>query len=221
MTVDFAYSIIKFATNKAQSGSVSPAEIGKVLTAAAHQFTDHLLGQDQGYAPGRPVPRVGLGANQRLRQSLSPLIEAPSALAIAGGRATMPADLVAVDAMYQSDGYSKIRFVEQDRLQGYVESVIDPIADHPVYLIENGSFLFYPASLTAAKLSYVKKHPDIVWAHEADANGRPTYTATGSAHPLFSDVDMLEVLARALRLVGVNLQAAHVAQYAEAVKVQG
>jgi hypothetical protein len=221
MTVDQAYNIVKFITNKNQSGSVSPAEFGRIMTAAVHQFTDYLLGQDNQYVPGRPQPRVGLGNSQRVRQSLSVLIDAPATLAIVDGRAAYPTDHLYTDAMYQSNGYSKIKFVEQDKVQAYVESTIDPIETNPIFLLERDGYLFYPTTLTSAKVSYVRKHPDIVWNYEADANGRPQYKASGSAHPLFSDADMMEVIARALRMVGVNLQSAAVTQYAQEVKQVG
>jgi hypothetical protein len=221
LTVDFCKKIIDYVCRKNSNGAPSPSEFNRILTISCHQFTDFLLGQDNAYQPGRPQPRVGLGNSQRVRQSLSVLIDAPATLAISSGRASYPDDHLYTDAMYRSDGYTKIRFVEQDRVQAYVQSVIDPIGENPIFLLERDGYLFYPATLTEAKVSYVKKHPDIVWAHEDDANGRPQYTATGSVHPLFSDTDMMEVIARALRMVGVNLQSAAVAQYASEVKSVG
>jgi hypothetical protein len=220
-SVDYYYSLIKYICNKNQSGAPSPSEVGRILTSACHQFTDFLLGQDNSYVPGRPQPRVGLGNSQRVRQSLSVLIGPPADLAIVDGRADYPEGHLYTDAMYKSDGYSKIRFVEQDKVQAYVQSVIDPIGENPIFLLESDGYLFYPATLTEAKVSYVKKHPDIVWNYEADDNGRPVYKAAGSAHPLFADTDMMEVIARALRMVGVNLQANHVAQFANEIKAGG
>jgi hypothetical protein len=221
MTVDQAYALIKYIANKNQSGAPSPSEVGRILTSACRSYQAFLLGQEEQFSPGRPVPRVGLGMGETLRMSLQPLLVPPTALTITSGVAELPEDCAAIDAVYKSDGYTKIRYAEPDRLQGYVESVIDPIGENPCYVLNASGLTFYPTDLSAAKIAYVRVHPEVVWAYTADANGRPTYTATGSAHPLFGDTDMLQVIARALRMIGVSLQNASVAQYAQEIKGAG
>jgi hypothetical protein len=221
MDVNTAFELTKFICKKNQSGAPSPAEFNRVLTSACRSYQAFLLGQEEQFSPGRPIPRVGLGMGETLRMSLQPLLVAPTDLTIASGVGTLPEDCAAIEAVYKSDGYTKIRYAEPDRLQGYVESVIDPIGENPCYVLNASGLQFYPTNLSAAKLAYVRVHPEVVWAYEADTNGRPTYTATGSAHPLFGDTDMLQVIARALRMIGVSLQNASVAQYAQEIKGAG
>jgi hypothetical protein len=221
MTVQDCFELIKFICRKNQLGAPSPGEFNRVLTSACRSYQAFLLGQEEQFQPGRPVPRVGLGMGETLRMSLRPLMPEPVDLVITSGKAPMPPDCAAIDAVYKGDGYTRLRYFEQDKLQGYVESVIDPIAANPGYTISASGFTFYPTNLSAAKLAYVRVHPEVVWAYDTDANGRPTYKATGSQHPLFGDTDMLQVIARALRMIGVSLQNASVAQYANELKSAG
>lgn len=221
MTVDFAYSLTKYASNKNQQGFVSPADFNVIINTAQFSFLDYLLGEFQQYTPGRPVARVELGNNQIIKQRLSPLINLPATVTVSGsGHSTYPSDFQQVDAMYTSD-MKRIRYVQQDSLYSYLESVIDPVATNPVYLIDAFGFQLYPITLGIIKLSYVKTPPTIVWASTPDPNGRPIYDPINSVDPVWFDTDMLEIIARALRLVGVNLQNNVLSQYANEIKNTG
>lgn len=67
----------------------------------------------------------------------------------------------------------------------------------------------------------MKRPPDIVWAFTEDVNGEPVYDPIQSDDPVWFDVDCLEIIVRALKMVGVNLQAADVYRFAEEVKTNG
>ena len=85
-------------------------------------------------------------------------------------------------------------------------------------------------TLATAYLTYVKDAPEIVWAYTT-VSGRPVYAATqtgagvtpttGTVQPVWDNVDLLEIIARALKLVGVSLQIGQVEQYANQVTQQG
>ncbi len=123
--------------------------------------------------------------------------------------------------MYSIYGVKRVRYAEQNKLDAYYNSVIDPIATNPIYLIEDTGFQFYPSSVYQAKLSYVKDAPAIVWAYTEDGNSRPIYNSATSINPVWDDTACMDIIGRCLRMIGVNLQDISVSQYAEELKNQG
>lgn len=229
MTVDFVYQLMLFVINKNQQGYFSPADFNNTINQAQLSYLDYLLGQFQSYQVGRPVPKVQFGMNENLRNTLTAFIDSPTPLTIdATGLAPYPDDYQQTDAMYDVN-MNRVRFVPQHKISSYLNSQIDPMADtkNAIYLLESDGFRFYPnttfndVAFSAAKLSYVHTPPAIVWNFTPDANGRPVYTTVGSVDPLWYDADMEDVIARALALVGVNLEAQVVSQYAQMIKTQG
>jgi hypothetical protein len=72
----------------------------------------------------------------------------------------------------------------------------------------------------SAVLTYVKDAPQIVWAYTT-VSGRPVYDSASSVQPVWDNVDLLEIIARALKLIGLNLQDGQLEQYANQVTQQG
>ena len=224
------YRICQFAINKAQNGYLTPSEFNLIINQAQVSYQDYLLGEFQQYQYGRAQARINYSENENIRQRLSPLIT-ETTLTINGtsGEASYPNDYVQADAIITT-AFKRVRFVQQDSLYSYYNSEIDPVATNPIYLIEPAGFQFYPKTLGSAILTYVKEAPSIVWAYTT-VSGRPVYAPTqtgvgvtpitGTIQPIWADVDLLEIIARALKLVGVNLQAGQVEQYANQVTQQG
>ena len=224
------YRICQFAINKAQNGYLTPSEFNLIINQAQVSYQDYLLGEFQQYQYGRAQARINYSENENIRQRLSPLIT-ETTLTINGtsGEASYPNDYVQADAIITT-AFKRVRFVQQDSLYSYYNSEIDPVATNPIYLIEPTGFQFYPKTLGTALLTYVKEVPTIVWAYTT-VSGRPVYAPTqtgvgvtpitGTIQPIWADVDLLEIIARALKLVGVNLQAGQVEQYANQVTQQG
>jgi hypothetical protein len=230
MNVNDMYRICQFAINKAQNGYLTPSEFNLIINQAQVSYQDYLLGEFQQYQYGRAQARINYSENENIRQRLSPLIT-ETTLTINGtsGEASYPNDYVQADAIITT-AFKRVRFVQQDSLYSYYNSEIDPVATNPIYLIEPAGFQFYPKTLGSAILTYVKEAPSIVWAYTT-VSGRPVYAPTqtgvgvtpitGTIQPIWADVDLLEIIARALKLVGVNLQAGQVEQYANQVTQQG
>ena len=230
MNVNDMYRICQFAINKAQNGYLTPSEFNLIINQAQVSYQDYLLGEFQQYQYGRAQARINYSENENIRQRLSPLItEATLTINGTSGEAPYPADYVQADTIITT-AFKRVRFVQQDSLYSYYNSEIDPVATNPVYLIEPTVFQFYPKTLGTALLTYVKEAPSIVWAYTT-VSGRPVYAptqtgggvipTTGTVQPVWADVDLLEIIARALKLIGVNLQAGQVGQYANQVTQQG
>ena len=228
MNVNDMYRICQFAVNKAQNGYLTPSEFNLTINQAQVSYQDYLLGEFQQYQYGRPQARVNYSQNENIRQRLSPLIaETTLSINTTTGEAPYPNDYVQADAI-RTTTFDRVRYVQQDSLYSYYNSTIDPVATNPIYLLEPTNFQFYPKTLGmsgtsgngSAVLTYVKDAPQIVWAYTL-VSGRPVYDSASSVQPVWDNVDLLEIIARALKLVGVNLQAGQVEQYANQVTQQG
>ncbi|SRR6266540_1064863 len=223
MTVDEMYSLLKFIIRKNQNGNLTPQDFNLIANRASFSYMDYLLGEFQKYLPGRPMAPATFGQNEDIRQRLTPFITTPVPLTINGstGVAPYPDDFQSDDAMYYGQYNRRVKYIQQDRLDSHVNSVINPISSHPVYLQVQEGFQFYPASLGTAKLSYIRTPATIQWNYTTDIYGRPIYNPIGSQDPEWYEIDAMQVVTRALTMLGVNLQLGAVQQYAQAVKTQG
>jgi hypothetical protein len=213
--------LIQYCANQLQRGNVSPARYNLIINQAQLGFLNYLLGQFQQYNYGKPNSRVQFGVNETVRQRLTPLIGPLSTLTIDGtGLSPYPAGFQQVDAMLTTT-MQRVRFVPQHKLYSYLNDSIDPIATNPIYTIESDGFKFYPATLGSALISFVGTPPDIVWAYTLDGQQRPQYSSGSSVAPIWYDADMYEIISRALAMVGVNLSAPEVTQYADMIIKQG
>lgn len=229
MTADEAYRLVQLCVNKQQGGYVSPIQFNLAISQAQRGYMDYLLGEYQRYQMQRPIAVVQFGENQRIQNSLIPFIYSAclnvySLRDCFGGvyaLASYPADYEYSNAMWTMYGHYKIKFIQQDRLDSYVHSAIDRIATNPVYLIRHDGFQFFPDSTTSAKLSYIRTPPPIIWGYTLDGNSRAVYDPFTSQHPVWADTDMMQIIVRALSIIGVNLQAGVVMQYAQNIKDGG
>ena len=222
MNVNTAYSVWIYALQKnLQQGYASPADFNLCINQASRGYQSWLGGESEQYQQGRPYSRVSFGQNENVRQSLAPTIYGYNLHVDVNGFAPYPSDFEKVDALWSIYGNNRIRYASQDRFYSIYNSKIDPYATNPFYLIEDLGFRFFPQSILTTHLSYVKNVPQIVWGYTPDVNGIPVYNPATSIDPVWADLDMMEVIARALRLAGVNLQAAVVSQYATEIKQGG
>lgn len=220
--INDVYKIVLYAVGKnLQQGYVSPEDFNLVINQAQKSYTSYLLGSFQQYAPGRPEARVEFGQNSVIRQRLIPIIYTTNLSIDVTGFSPYPSDYLQTDAMWSYYGYDRIREVQQNQFYGVYNSKIDPIASWPVYMIENDGFRFFPNNIGQAKMSYVMNPPDMVWGYTLDVNGVPVYNAAGSVQPVWGDASILEIIVRALRIIGVNLDYNQVSGYAVQIENQG
>ena len=89
------------------------------------------------------------------------------------------------------------------RLASVWQSVIDPVVDNPIYTLREAGIQFYPENIGSAKMSYVRTPPSIVWGYTLDSNGIPVWNPRYKPKPALEDGVMMEIIARALRLIGL------------------
>ena len=220
MSVDEVFSLIQYIVNKEQSSQLTPEEFNETVSMAQRSYISYLLGSFQRYQPGRSMSNVQFGNNQIVRQRLTPVIYGYTLTVDSSGYAPYPGDYLQADAMYPIYGYSqRIRYVPQDKLYSVLSSVIDPIATNPVYEIQDTGFRFWPNDVGQARLSYVSNPPNIVWGYTYNIYGQPVYSAADSVQPVWDDLAIMDIISRALAMIGVNLQAAQISQYAQQIKM--
>ncbi len=221
-TVDDVYQIVQYACGKnLQQGYISPADFNLTINQAQKSYASYLLGNFQQYQPGRPQARVEFGQNTVIRQRLTPIIYGYNLTIDATGFSPYPGDYLQQDAMWSFYGYNRIRKVQQQYFYSIYNSVIDPVNSWPVYMLEYDGFRFFPNNTSQAKLSYVRNPPDMVWGYTLDGNGIPVYNPASSTQPVWDDASILEIIVRALRIIGVNLQYNDVNAYATEIKQIG
>lgn len=175
MNINDVYVLVQYIINKNQQGYLSPSQFNEVINQAQRSYISYLLGSFQSYLPGRPVSRVELGQNSVVRQRLSPVIKSTTLGIDMYGVSSYPSDYLQADAIRLVDTFQRVRFVQQDSLYSYYNSVIDPVASNPIYLIKDTGFQFYPTSLNQASLSYIANPQDMLWGYEL-VNNRPVYS---------------------------------------------
>lgn len=222
MSTDEIYKIMLFATAKnLQDGYLSPDDFNRTINLAQNSYMDYLMGEYQKYMPMRPIANVQFGNNERVRQSIAPLIYGTILSVDNQGVAPFPVYYEYTDQIWSVYGVYNIRFGQQNQLDSFVNSVIDPVVDNPVYVLNTDGFKFYPNNIGLANLSYVKTPPPIIWNYTLDNNGIPIYNPITSQQPVWSNSDMLNIIVRALSLVGVNLQLNVVISYSNDIKNSG
>lgn len=223
MNVDECYKLMQYAVAKnTAQGYLSPDDFFRVINVGQRSYIDYLIGQYQQYQAKRPIPIVALGDSQRVRTSLAPLVyEVFISVNTSTGIGAFPYGFIQVDAMWGQYGYYNIRFTEQDRLTSNVRSVIDtPTNDNGVYLIRHEGFQFFPPTIGDVRCSYIQDPPSISWGY-TEVDGEPVYNPATSTDPVWDNIDMLNIIVRALAIVGVNLQLSVVQQYSETIKRGG
>ena len=221
MTADDVYVLMMYILNKNQQGYFGPADFFTAINQGQRSYQSWLLGSFQTYTPGRPISKVELGQNSVVRQRLTPTIYKVPLAVDSNGNCPYPADYIQSDSMYTTTGNKRIRNVQQNSLDENINSTIDPVATNPIYLIEDTGFQFYPVSIATAKLSYIGNAPDIIWGYTEDEDGIPVYNPATSQHPVWSNAAMMDIIERALKIAGVNLQNGAVLQYANDLKLNG
>jgi hypothetical protein len=220
MSVNDVYILMQFIVNKNQNGYLSPNDFNQAINQAQRSYLSFLLGNIEQYQYQKSQPRIQYSMNENVRQKLMPFIKTTT-LTITSGLSDYPEDYQLIDTMLNAAGTDRIRYASNNKLYSFLQSRIDPVATNPIYTLTKDGFSFKPITLSSATLTYVSTPPEIVWAFTLDVNNRPVYNEANSADPEWYSSDMLEVIVRALNIVGTNLQLGAVVQYAENIKNGG
>jgi len=223
ITVDEMYQIERLVINNNQNGNLTKDKFNLINEQAQYDYMEFLLGDLRRYQFGRPIPPAAWGMTARIRQSLTPFIQPPTSVTVdpATGIAPFPPGYQMWDAMYWSIYRKRVKFIQQERLDSHLNSTINPISRNPVFLSIYTGFEVYPNDIGAIRLSYIRNPRPIIWGSTPDIYGRQVYNPALSSQPEWFREDVIQIMARALRMMGVSLQAAQVSQYADQIKNVG
>jgi len=223
MTIDEVYKFINFIVKKSNAGGyVTPSEFNLLINRAQIQYFNKLYGNQNDYRYDRPVPKISYAVTEKISNSLSPFLSDKTTVTIdANGQCTTPTDMIQMVAVTKevSGKENEITRVEQDRVANNLSSYYDaPDTEFPIYAQLRTKLQFYPKTLASASVIYLKKPTNMAWAFTT-VSGRYVYDSLLSVQPLWSDVDMNEVMYIALSYIGVNLKDQEVSQFAN-IKTQ-
>lgn len=221
MDINKIYSIIKFISNKSQSGYITPDEFNNAFNLAQKQYFHQLLEDVQGWDANRRKIRLPMGNAQQVIQKLAPFIVSLTASAVPGnGQYPRPADLEHLLAIRTNDDAQRVWRVEHDRVYAHVSSVIDQPSKAPIATEYATYYQIRPATIGTVNVEYLKLPPDAVWAYTV-VSGRPTYDFAGSTQPLWADTEITDIIIRVLLMFGISIQATQLVQYYGSVKTDG
>jgi len=199
---------------KNQIAQITPDEFGYAMTAGQKGYQEYLLGFVQQFQPGRPVPVVGLGMNNKISTDLSPFKVEEKTINIASNIAPYPDKFRYLALMTDPSG-KKVDWISDNKLPGRMNSVIDPPTDTGKCWYNEAAtgWHVYPnGQISSVIVNYYVKPDDVVWGYDI-VGGRPVYNQAKSVNPQFNDSAMTEVLGRACKILGLSFQSENLVQF--------
>ena len=212
----------KDVCRKHQFGEIQPDLFNKSVSTAQDSFYDWLIGQLEQYKAGKPVPMVAVGMSTKISRWLLPLFHQPT-LTVVSNVVAYPVDLDYQVSLIDSDTNRNIERIDYSKVAARLNSKIDPITDtsSPFYTEGATGWQIYPTSVANVKVTYYSRPPEVVWGYTLNSNGRGVYNPATSVDPVFDDVSMRKILARAIRLMGFSFTEPDWVEYGNQVKQGG
>ena len=110
--------------------------------------------------------------------------------------------------------------VEEDRIWSTSSSVIDPVAENPMYVEYATNYKILPVTLGSATISYYRVPNPVIWNYTI-VSGRPVYNPTGSVSPEWADDAIPKILMRMCFNLGIRLKDQELTGYMNIVNNQG
>ena len=180
-TTDDVYKLLNYRLTKSGfNGTVSPNDFNLIFPQAEFRYFS--------------MKYESYDKNQKNEDSLIPFKSDPTTITIDGaGKYTKPADLLHIDTIRSSDN-SNIDRVTDEKLGDNLQSTYDaPNVEFPIYTEYSTYLQFYPITLGAAKLIYLRKFTPSKWAYTL-VSGRPVYDAANSVQPRWNDTDINAII---------------------------
>lgn len=220
MDINEVYTLMRVIARKNQLESLSPIEFQACFNTAQRNYYDFLVGRVEQYRYDKPTPRVGLNMTDNVVSRLMPFQKSASPASVAGV-VTKPADFNKLLAMYTTTN-KRIFRVEEDRFAERLGDSIDPVnEDNAFYVEQASSWRVYPTTLASVNVKYLSVPTNVVWGYTIDGSGRPVYNAGTSVQPVWKDNDIDEIVARALKILGVSIKENSLINYGQQVITQG
>ena len=218
MTIKDVKDIIDFITNKYQLGYVSGDEFNKIFRISELGYLSFLLGNQHQYNPGRPVPRVGLNMSKANTERLAPFrftLATPSGVS---GEISKMSDVAAIETMNTVDG-KKLTYVSPNRLSYYLNSAVWNLVDQPIYVEYDTYYRTYPENLSVV-VTAIRMPPFTKWEYDV-IDDIEVYNNARSVDPIWKPLDVVEIIGRMCKHIGVSLKDGELMNYAQSIINQG
>lgn len=220
MGIDEIYSMVKFISNKNQSGYISPDQFNPSINLAQKQYAEEVVHAIQGWDSAKRQLRIPMGNAQPNIQKIAPFIVADTPSVPVNGQLPKPTGLMHMLAIRASINTKPVWRVEHDRVAAHISSVIDPPSESLIYTEYASYYQIYPTTIGEVSIEYIQIPPDVKWGYTL-VSGRPVYDAGSSIDPLWGDEEITELISRVLFMFGISIQANQLVQYYGSVKTEG
>ncbi|TGE29813.1 hypothetical protein [Hymenobacter metallicola] len=225
------HRFLKQMVNQTRGYSTDP-EIDDALLVASRELFAHYNGPVSEYAPGRPIPREGYQLNTTINVALHPFKKSqdyavsPTAPAVklANGFIPFPKGYVRPTAFDVPGAEETARIVNDNQLAFRLKSPVNaPTAEYPIIAVVDKGYQLYPKDVAAVTFGYLALPPEPRYALKLDsqgeiirdAEGEPTYDDANSVDHGWPEANENELIARALKILGVEGRDAAVQQFGQ------
>lgn len=221
MTINEVYKLVSYLVDKYQGTYLAPDEFNQVINMAQRQYLSFLT-DDTGSPSRNPKNPVGMSTSAVLGETLSGFM-VETTLTITSQLAAKPNNLFKTVALRTTDDNYAVRYISEDRVASFIGNAIDaPTLTEPVYFELGSNYKFYPSTLASAKLTYIKEPQTLFWAY----TGNLSYDAANSVPANnvdleWGDVDVNEIIYRAIGIIGINLKDGDLVRASMMVKNDG
>lgn len=221
MTIKNVYDITNFLINKHQGGFLNYIEFNNAFRLAELEHMDYLTGEFRQLQYGRPIPRIGIGMNKKITESLSPFRKTLSLNTGQYGEIGKPNNVAVVDAMNKTSDGTPIIPVQPEHLGNRLKSVVVSLDNHPVYVEHDTYWKIYPENIGSIVATIIEYPPFSKYAVTVDGTGRESYDNANSVDPIWKNRDVIEIIGRMLKSIGLHLKDGEAMQYAQSIINQG
>lgn len=221
MNINEVYKLVSYLVDKYQGTYLSPDDFNTVINMAQTQYLSYLT-DDTGQLDRNPKNIPGMSTSAVIADTLSTFL-VETTLNISSQLAAKPNNIYKTIAIRTTDDDYGVRFVAEDKVASYIGNAIDaPSATAPIYYELGSNYKFYPSTLATAKLTYVRNPQTLKWDYTGSLVYSPsTSLPADNANLEWGDVDVYEIVYRALGIIGINLKDGDLVRAAQLVKNNG
>lgn len=221
MDINEAYILIQTIFNKTQNGNITPTQFNNAAPICQMSVINELLGNEQEYSPGHPIPRYGYGLDQKIIEILRPLTNSLTNQPIVSGSVPYPDGSLYIDSITENATGKIIYPAQYDESHIVQSSLIrPPVSGHGVYTIYGSVISIYPSSINSVNIQFILTPDDPIWNFTI-TSGVPVYNSSGSHDFELSPLAHLRIVAKILQFFGINLGLSDVTRYALQLEQSG
>ena len=243
MTTIEAYNFYLQLIRKEVNGFVPPPEWDVFINRAQYEYMMDCLGDPQQYQPGRPIPPINYDSTKRIANALQPFrkviviqinsngigfyqpdkdfVYGPTAVTIDGY--TNPDDCEDPPKIYVNHRIPLDFVTDAEWGDRTVSSIDFPSLEMPIVrLIDHELIEVSPQNIVALQWIYIRK-PAVIYTGRTLVAGRYELDPNdpNNVDPEWNDVDMNNIIIRAISYTGINLSNDRLLQYARMKTQEG